>query len=947
MLGHGPAEPELLDVVRALLDEDDPCGLLSTASALLAALEPERSPFAEDPGEPSTADLLLSFIEVDRVETTALLTVLVELVDDDLMVRRIRRELGRRGHRLPGWLRSLTPLQATGTHEVTHVLGDSSDLVVGVRTAAGGDLTAVVHLDHHAGSIPSDGFVHPGPTAEVLEHFSGEADLDVAARDPAAVRARLEEAVRHGRMTWPPVETDTWPAARALVEWITRHLPDGGAAPGPRLWSQDERDELAEEFLRSPLGSGHDHADGRDLLDSLLWYACDYGPDDPLLWSPLRVEILLVDWLPRKVVAPASYLAGAPVVLRDLIRWSHRERGLRDELTDRALTAVDEFEPEYQRLIRSDRPQGPAALLAAMGVGDGAEADAPWDDERETGLSWPTDLGEDDLQTILRDVAVRQLADLRETVGGADALAALTDEPLPDEPVDWTGIPNDVHAQVAEVAAWTDRCATDLFDVEFRTACHRLVADVARTDPEVFRRRGRIDTAAAAIAWIIGKTNDVFDSYGDGPSIGDLVDWFGVSSNPAQRARTMLRALGAENTTGGVLLGDPRYLTAARRRRLVGRRDELAAQLDDHDPADVHPGHDESPIVRPPTPSTPRPSGVRASDDVGAALDLGVDPAPATPWTDRHSPDVAAVGWFPRDQFPSALSAFDSLAERVGAAGPDGYARLVQGTLLDLARDLGRQPELAPMTVASLTAFADEHGIDPDSSTARAAHAAALEGSGDVLPWPPGRNDPCWCGSGRKYKKCCDTVPVDPDRRKRPAPRAAAYVFDVTLMGTEPPVWRRFRLDATGTFGDLHQAIQTACGWTNSHLFVFTSPDGTAIAGSAFDSGWGEPEPDAARVPLASWFTTHDRIDYEYDFGDSWHHRVVLHQRIADDDAEGRRLVDGARAFPPEDCGGIPGYEQCVRVARGGDDPDDLAAWLGDWDPDRFHIEAVRRRFDR
>ena len=19
----------------------------------------------------------------------------------------------------------------------------------------------------------------------------------------------------------------------------------------------------------------------------------------------------------------------------------------------------------------------------------------------------------------------------------------------------------------------------------------------------------------------------------------------------------------------------------------------------------------------------------------------------------------------------------------------------------------------------------------------------------------PGRNDPCWCGSGKKYKKCC------------------------------------------------------------------------------------------------------------------------------------------------------------------------------------------------
>jgi hypothetical protein len=24
---------------------------------------------------------------------------------------------------------------------------------------------------------------------------------------------------------------------------------------------------------------------------------------------------------------------------------------------------------------------------------------------------------------------------------------------------------------------------------------------------------------------------------------------------------------------------------------------------------------------------------------------------------------------------------------------------------------------------------------------------------GETIPWPPGRNEPCWCGSQRKYKK--------------------------------------------------------------------------------------------------------------------------------------------------------------------------------------------------
>ena len=40
--------------------------------------------------------------------------------------------------------------------------------------------------------------------------------------------------------------------------------------------------------------------------------------------------------------------------------------------------------------------------------------------------------------------------------------------------------------------------------------------------------------------------------------------------------------------------------------------------------------------------------------------------------------------------------------------------------------------------------------------------AATLEGDetvagepGPALEWPPGRNEPCWCGSRVKYKKCC------------------------------------------------------------------------------------------------------------------------------------------------------------------------------------------------
>jgi hypothetical protein len=131
-------------------------------------------------------------------------------------------------------------------------------------------------------------------------------------------------------------------------------------------WSAAAKRELADRFLASDFGSAMDDEDHRGLLGNLLWFGTDYGPGDPLRWSPVAVEILMIDWIPRKIIAPAELLAKAPDLLRAFIRFGHAERGIRADLTSATLAAVDKYEPDYQRIIRSDRPQGPAALLAGM-----------------------------------------------------------------------------------------------------------------------------------------------------------------------------------------------------------------------------------------------------------------------------------------------------------------------------------------------------------------------------------------------------------------------------------------------------------------------------------------------------------------------------------------------------------------------------------------------------
>jgi len=183
----------------------------------------------------------------------------------------------------------------------------------------------------------------------------------------------------------------------------------------------------------------------------------------------------------------------------------------------------------------------------------------------------------------------------------------------------------------------------------------------------------------------------------------------------------------------------------------------------------------------------------------------------------------------------------------------------------------------------------------------------------------------------------------------RSVERAELFV-EVSLDQVIPRIWRRFLLRDRATFLDLHQAIQDACGWERSHLFAFRDAKGAVIAGMPDDFGFGSPDPDAGKVRAGEYLKRNWSVAYEYDFGDSWEHTVELKEVVTEAEKFTRRILDGARAFPPEDCGGVPGYEDVVPVASGGEaayhDTADLRAWCAGWDPDFFDLAAVGRQFD-
>jgi hypothetical protein len=174
--------------------------------------------------------------------------------------------------------------------------------------------------------------------------------------------------------------------------------------------------------------------------------------------------------------------------------------------------------------------------------------------------------------------------------------------------------------------------------------------------------------------------------------------------------------------------------------------------------------------------------------------------------------------------------------------------------------------------------------------------------------------------------------------------------FEVSLVHVKPRIWRRFLLRDSSSFEDLHHAIQDAFGWENEHLWRFSR---VGRAGAAIAGRDGDDTPDARDVDIASVFNRSviDRCRYVYDFGDRWEHEVKG-RRSNDPDLDARRrLLAGERACPPENCGGVSGYEACCEFVATGMHPWQSAAefreWLGDWNPDAFDLDAARKRFDR
>jgi hypothetical protein len=179
-------------------------------------------------------------------------------------------------------------------------------------------------------------------------------------------------------------------------------------------------------------------------------------------------------------------------------------------------------------------------------------------------------------------------------------------------------------------------------------------------------------------------------------------------------------------------------------------------------------------------------------------------------------------------------------------------------------------------------------------------------------------------------------------------PGQPVFQLRIILQDIHPPVWRRLLVPGSVRLDKLHLMIQAAFGWWNYHLHDFRI--GSVRYGTHSDD-YPEDELDEKTVTVLQALEGTKRFSYEYDFGDSWEHEVVV------EDSWRMPLglkfgvcVDGQNACPPEDVGGCHGYAAFREAVAdpNHEEHDSMLTWVGgSFDPTEFDLGMANARLQK
>jgi hypothetical protein len=176
----------------------------------------------------------------------------------------------------------------------------------------------------------------------------------------------------------------------------------------------------------------------------------------------------------------------------------------------------------------------------------------------------------------------------------------------------------------------------------------------------------------------------------------------------------------------------------------------------------------------------------------------------------------------------------------------------------------------------------------------------------------------------------------------------------VSLLNSNPSIWREVQVNRDTTFFELHHIIQITMGWLNYHLYEFNL-EGYRISEVSEDfrfAGFGSNEVINSRdIKLKDVITAQgDKINYEYDFGDGWQHQIIVESFVKCDRGEYPVCIGGEMRCPPEDCGGIFSFYEYLAILNNKKHPEhnDMVRWFPKkYDPAIFDIEKANKQLQK
>ncbi|GAA1129181.1 plasmid pRiA4b ORF-3 family protein [Arthrobacter flavus] len=214
--------------------------------------------------------------------------------------------------------------------------------------------------------------------------------------------------------------------------------------------------------------------------------------------------------------------------------------------------------------------------------------------------------------------------------------------------------------------------------------------------------------------------------------------------------------------------------------------------------------------------------------------------------------------------------------------------------------------------------------------------------------------------------------------RVNPRSKGKLIRAKITLLGSDPKIWRSFEVDSSLYLDEFHDVLQVMMGWEDSHLHSFTEhnpntpgrrPSTTRSWAPVYvraedDDGWYDPEETVRVGKVLNEGST--PLFYEYDFGDGWTHRIDWVETVKKNSSDAHaRVIRGKRRCPLEDSGGIGGYEHLLTTLANLDTVEETerehAQWLHEWaqgtaqrsggeenfDPGYFDLAAVNTNLEK